>query len=73
MLDLPSWPAGLEVVVRENADTRYVFAINASDSAVPLPLVGTDLLTERGWDADSTVDPGGVAVIAVATTRPDGV
>ncbi|MEP6981204.1 MAG: beta-galactosidase [Nakamurella sp.] len=66
-LDLPEWPPGLEVIVRENADHRYIFALNAADSAVPLPVTGTDLLTGRPWGPDSTIGAGGAAVVAVTT------
>ncbi len=64
-LDLPEWPAGLEVVLRENDTTRYVFALNAGDVAATVPVTGTDLLTGDAWAPDRRVPAGGAAVIAV--------
>jgi beta-galactosidase len=71
-LDLPAWPAGLEVVVRENADSRFVFALNAADSEVAVPVTGTDLLTGAAWGPHSRLAAGGAAVIA-ESAPPGGV
>jgi beta-galactosidase len=63
-LDLPAWPAGLEVVVRENPGSRFVFALNAADNEVAVPVSGTDLLTGAAWGQHSRLAAGGAAVIA---------
>nr|WP_205843917.1 beta-galactosidase [Nakamurella deserti] len=71
-LDIADWPAGLEVVVRENDDTRFVFALNAADSDVAVPATGTDLLTGAAWSPESRLAAGGAAVIAARRTPGGG-
>ncbi len=59
-------PAGVDVMVRERADTRFVFLVNRTRERVVVPLegaTGVDLLTgERVTDA-VTLGPDDVAVV----------
>lgn len=63
-VDLPSWPPGLEVVVRQDDRHRYVFVINAGADAAAVNCSGVDLLTGHTWTPDTELAGGQVAVIA---------
>ncbi|WP_354529570.1 beta-galactosidase [Nakamurella sp. UYEF19] len=64
VLDMESWPAGFDAVVREDEHTSYLFAFNHGSEAVPLVCEGTDLLTGKPWDTGTSLPPGQVAVVA---------
>ena len=65
-VELSPWPAGLEVVVRQDDKSQFVFAINSGSEAESIGCTGIDLLTGRPWDTADKLDAGQVAVV----TRP---
>lgn len=63
-LEFPTWPSGLDTVIRRNVDTSFLFAVNSGPDPVPIDWPGTDLLTGRGWVAGSMLPAGAVAVLS---------
>ena len=60
-------PDTLELVHRTSADgTRYLFAINHSDSPTPLPATGQDLLTATPHEFNAPIPSGAVKVLKLS-------
>ncbi|NGO11021.1 beta-galactosidase [Streptomyces sp. HC44] len=56
--ELPAEAQGrVELAVRRDADSRYLFLVNRTDETVPLPGLAGELLTGRPADADTLVLP----------------
>ncbi len=61
-----TWAPGLEVVVRQGEQHRYVFAINGGGQAAPINFEGIDLLTGQPWAYGTELPAGQVAVVQTA-------
>ena len=67
--ELTPWPLGLEIVVREDAESRYVFAINSGAQPARIGCAGVDLLTGAPWAATDELGAGQVAVVTHPMVR----
>ncbi|MBI9113864.1 beta-galactosidase [Sanguibacter suaedae] len=56
-------PRGVEVVRRHGGDASFLFVVNHTDSAVTVPVTGTDLVADVHVTEALTVGPGKVAVV----------
>lgn len=65
-------PAGVEVVERASADTRYTFIINHTASSVTIALHGTELITGESVTDAITVGAGLARVVRHTASRKDG-
>ncbi len=65
-LEFEKWPAGLDVVARDNGTVRYLFVINGGSAAVPISFEGVDLLSGQPWAAGDKLGAGDVAVLAAS-------
>ena len=68
----PLPPAGVEVVTRHGDAADFVVAINHTDAAVRLSLVGHDLITGADVPGDLDLPAGAVAVVQVARPADGG-
>lgn len=70
-LPIDPWPTGFDAVIRSRGDQSFLFAINSGQQPVPVPWVGTDLLTGQDWTAGQALDAGAVAVIDGIAVEPE--
>ncbi|MCC2030771.1 beta-galactosidase [Microbacterium allomyrinae] len=68
----PGHPEGLEVVVRDGDDARYVIAVNHRDTPAQLAGSGIELVSGVAVSRSMTVEPGGVAVLRTSLPLPPG-
>jgi beta-galactosidase len=61
--------AGVEVLVRRNNTTSFLFVINHNATSIDYPATGTELTTGQEISGSVTVPAGGVRVVRLVSAR----